>query len=138
MAIIYRNAGAWGAGKGARLTSLEGDGNFWDHEQRIADLETNPPVAVGIYAVDVTGNQMTIVLTDATELGPFTLPTNTWTWKGEWLPATVYFAGDLISQEGAIYLVLNNHTSDASFSHDGPRHQWLLVQPYSRSARAAV
>ena len=125
-------------GKGARLTSLEGDGNFWDHEQRIAEMESNPPVAVSIYAIDVTGNQMTIVLTDSTELGPFTLPTNTWTWKGEWLPATVYFAGDLISQEGAIYLVLVNHTSDPSFDTMAERRRWLLVQPDSRSTRAAV
>ena len=48
MALIYRNDGAWGAGKGARLTSLEADGNIHDLDARLHNVETNPPAAVSI------------------------------------------------------------------------------------------
>ena len=43
MPLIYRNAGAWGPGKGARLTSLEADGNVYDLDSRVLNLELNPP-----------------------------------------------------------------------------------------------
>ena len=48
MPLVYRNAGAWGAGKGARLTSLEADGNVYDLDVRVQSLEQNPPLAIGI------------------------------------------------------------------------------------------
>ena len=134
MTIIYRTAGAWGAGKGADLTAAEVDGNFYDHEGRIAELEENPPQAVSIVSIDVTGNQMTVQLSDSTELGPFTIPTSQWQWKGEWAPLTVYFANDVFSHDGSIYLVLIGHTSEASFSPDaegvdGFFYNLLLAQP---------
>jgi hypothetical protein len=74
MTITYRTAGAWGAGKGSNLTPAEVDGNFWDHEGRIAELEDSAPEPNNISNILVTGTQMTIVLEDATEFGPFTLP----------------------------------------------------------------
>jgi hypothetical protein len=118
MAVIYRNAGSWGSGKGARLTSLEVDENFYDHELRIADMEANPPSAVSIASIDVTGNQMTINLTDSSRLGPFTIPTSQWTWKGEWSASTLYGKFDVLSNEGSIYLVLVAHTSESTFAPD--------------------
>lgn len=39
MAVTFRTAGAWGAGKGSNLVAAEVDGNFWDHEERIVDVE---------------------------------------------------------------------------------------------------
>ena len=133
MAIIYRNNGAWGTGKGARLTSLEGDGNFYDHEQRINELESVAAVG-GIHEITVIGNQLTIEMTDGSTFGPFSLQNATWTWRGEWLPATVYLSGDIISYEGALYLVLTNHTSEASFDGDaedvnGLRYSNILSAP---------
>lgn len=68
MVLIYR------ADKGSPLTSDEVDGNFHDLDDRVTDLEDSPPAANGIANIVVDGTQMTIVLEDATELGPYTLP----------------------------------------------------------------
>jgi len=72
--IVYKNNGAWGTGKGSPLTSLEADGNTWDHEERIEELETNPTLPTSIANITVVGSQMSVVLTDATVLGPYTIP----------------------------------------------------------------
>ena len=64
MPLIFRNAGAWGAGKGARLTSLEADGNVYDLDSRLLGLENNPPAAVSIDHFTVSGNALTIYLTN--------------------------------------------------------------------------
>ncbi|TIN76786.1 hypothetical protein [Mesorhizobium sp.] len=74
MTVVYRTAGAWGAGQGYNLTALQVDGNFYDLDQRIQAIEDNPPEPVNISNITVTGTQMTIYLEDATVFGPFTLP----------------------------------------------------------------
>ncbi|RWO39497.1 MAG: hypothetical protein EOS11_22145 [Mesorhizobium sp.] len=74
MTIVYRTAGAWGAGQGYNLTALQVDGNFYDLDQRIQAIEDNPPEPVNISNITVVGTQMTIYLEDATVFGPFTLP----------------------------------------------------------------
>lgn len=74
MPIVYRNNGDWGAGKGSNLTSVEVDENFWDHEQRLVELETNPPEPVQISNIELVGTQLTIYMEDETEYGPFTVP----------------------------------------------------------------
>lgn len=138
MPLIYRNAGAWGAGKGARLTSVEADGNVFDLHSRLQNIEDNPPAAVGIDHFTVVGNALTIVLTNGTSQGPFTLPSAQWRWAGEWQPLTNYYALDLVGNAGSIYLVQHNHTSDAAFAADaedilGFRYARLIApadQPY--------
>ena len=115
MAIIYRTLGAWGPGKGADLTAAEVDGNFYDHEGRIADLETNPPDAVSIDTIDVTGNLLTITMTDASVQGPFVIPTTRFRWVGEWLPSVEYFENDVFFNDLSIYVVLFDHTSATTF-----------------------
>lgn len=74
MTITYRTAGAWGAGKASNLTPVEVDENFYDHEQRIADMEANPPEPNNISNIEVVGTQMTIHIEGGTSFGPFTLP----------------------------------------------------------------
>ena len=134
MALIYRNAGPWGPGKGARLTSLEADGNVLDLDSRIRNLEDNPPEAIGIDHFSVSGNALTIYLSNGSTHGPFTLPSASWRWAGEWQPLTLYYALDLVAQGGSIYLVQHNHTSDAAFAADaedieGFRYARLLAPP---------
>jgi len=109
MAIILRSV------KGSNLTPTEIDGNFSQLLARIVAIETVPPEAVSIDSFTVVGNQLTVIMTDATTRGPFTLPTATWTPAGEWTPATVYLAYNTISNGGNLYLVLLNHTSEATF-----------------------
>lgn len=74
MVLVYRTAGAWGAGKGANLVPAEIDSNFWDHEQRIDTLETTPPEPNQISNITQTGNTITVHLQDGTSYGPFELP----------------------------------------------------------------
>lgn len=134
MALTYRNPGDWGSGKGAPLTSLEADANIHDLDQRLIGLENNPPTAVGIQQISVAGNQMTIALTDASEQGPFTLPSASWNFRGEWQPSTIYAYCDVISQGGSLYFVLRAHTSGASFdpvaqNEDGYLYNLILTAP---------
>lgn len=115
MTIIFRTAGAWGAGKGSNLTPAEVDGNFWDHEQRLDSIETNPPAAVNIDYFTTSGNQMFAHMTDHSVIGPIEIPVGTWNFRGEWQPDTLYFAFDVVTFGTAVYLVNSEHTSEGSF-----------------------
>lgn len=134
MTIIYRTAGAWGAGKGANLSPAEVDRNFWDLAERLLAVERDPTGAVSIDHLSQNGNQLTVHLTNGTTQGPFTLPVAQWRWKGEWQPATIYFALDIVGNGGSIYLVQHNHTSDVVFAADaeditGFRYGRLIAPP---------
>lgn len=75
----YRGDGDWGTGKGALLTAEEVDENFWGHEERLADLETDIAAGPGrsISSITATGSQITVHYSDGTTDGPFTLPIST-------------------------------------------------------------
>jgi len=120
MPVIYRttDAGAWGTGKGGNLTPAEVDGNFYTLEQALAALALGPAPAE-ISTITVVGNQMTIILDDAREFGPYTLPTAALRWRGDWVAATAYQANDLVTVAGqGVFMVLTAHTSDATFDPD--------------------
>jgi len=72
--ITFRTAGAWGAGKGSNLTPAEVDENFHDLDGRVTEIEDNPPSPNQIADITQDGNQITIVMDDASTFGPFTLP----------------------------------------------------------------
>lgn len=119
MTIVYRTAGAWGAGKGSRLTASEVDGNFYDHEQRIAAAEAAIPAAnKSIDTIDVSGALMTITYTDTTT-DEFLLPMFELQGAGAWLNNTSYSRGDVVTVGGdGAYLVLVDHTTPVSGSFD--------------------
>ncbi|WP_217577314.1 hypothetical protein [Mesorhizobium sp. GbtcB19] len=73
-ALTFRTDGPWGAGKGSRLLSTEGDGNIWELAQRIAAIIADIPAPLNISNIEVDGTQMTIWLEDGSFFGPFTLP----------------------------------------------------------------
>jgi hypothetical protein len=120
VAVIYRTAGAWGAGNGANLTPAQVDGNFWDHEQRIDTLETTPPTPNNIANISATGSQLTITMDDASTFGPFTLPTARLIWTGDWADATAYGVNNVFRDPdtGSIYIVIKGHTSVDPFDPD--------------------
>lgn len=101
-----------GAGLAGRLTSAQADNNSWLIKQAVEALQA----ATGktISSATATGNQLTITYTDATT-DIITLPTATWTWRGEWDAGTSYAVNDLFSESGTIYLVLVAHTAATSF-----------------------
>jgi hypothetical protein len=122
LSLLYRTVGVWGAGKGSDLTAAEVDQNFYDLEQAVETLAANPAQPVEIEDVTVTdGDQMTFQMSDASELGPVTLPSSKPTWRGDWLPDTAYVTGDLFRAEDpltgttGIYYVNRSFTSDLAF-----------------------
>jgi hypothetical protein len=136
MALIYRTAGPWGAGKGANLVAGEVDGNFYDVDQRVVVLEdTMPEAANGIAFFSVTGNQFYVHMTDGTVQGPFVLPQVAWNFRGDWLPSTDYNANDVVTANGSVYLILVGHVSAEEFdagANDGAGHDYygrLLTNP---------
>ena len=115
VSITYVGNGDWGLGKGGPLSQAEFDGNLYEIAQAITDLQGGGGPAE-IDQITVSGSQMTVVLTDARVLGPYTLPRAVFSWRGDWAPATQYFGNDIVRVDGVgIYLVGYDHTSEASF-----------------------
>jgi hypothetical protein len=112
MGITYRSDGPWGPGKGSDLAPVDVDNNFW---QLVQDVTAKAVQGVGIANFHVVGDQMTVVLTDHTLLGPYTLPVVPITFGGAWLPLTQYYANTIITHGGTTYIVLANHVSAATF-----------------------
>ncbi len=118
--IVFRTTGPWGPGKGANLTPTEVDENFHDVDERIDTLETNPPVAVSIASISVVGSSMFVFLDDSTELGPFTLPTAVFNWRGDWAEGTSYVINDVFYSAGdGVYLVVTDFESASNFDSAG-------------------
>jgi hypothetical protein len=129
--IVYRTAGPWGAGQGSRLSANQVDFNFYNHDQAISALTASIPAGIAYFYVN--GNQLFVVLTDHTVLGPYILPTAAWNFRGAWLPNTSYSVNDVVTFGGSAYLVIFAHTSAATFdpnANDGHGHNLygLLVQ----------
>jgi hypothetical protein len=134
--IVYRNNGPWGAGKGAPLTSEEGDQNLAALVTALNELNLQSPVEIA--AINVSDNQMTIVMEDYTVFGPFTLPVASFAMRGAWTPDTLYARNDLFTATvdgvGGLYMANRAFTSPSgafnpnSGDMQGP-FQSLLV-PY--------
>lgn len=113
VSITYRSV------KGSNLTAAEVDGNFQSISDAIDDLEENPPDAISIAEISVTGGRMTITLTDASTFGPFDLPTAVFNWRGEWAAGNTYSALDFFTiEEDGLYLVLDDYTAPTEFDPD--------------------
>lgn len=124
----------WGDGLGRPLHAVEVDMNFWILLQMVIDLSNNPAQPAEITGIVVTDNAMTINLSDGSSFGPFALPVATFAWKGNWTPATPFKTWDLFNEADGLYLVLRNHTSNATFdSADGdiagPYYKLLIAYP---------
>ena len=131
MAIIYRTTGPWGTGKGANLVPAEVDGNFFDVSTRVTVLEDNIPAAAnGIAFFTIGGSNRDLFyvhMTNGTIQGPFTLPEKTWNFRGAWASSNVYNVDDVVTANGAVYLVLINHISASLFNpdaNDGSGHNY--------------
>lgn len=108
------------------LTADQIDGNFRELRDAI-DAMIASNVNVGIDDFDVTGDQFTVLMTDHTTRGPFTLPTAQANDRGTWQALTPYFVQDTFSINGTLYSVSFDHTSAASFdpgANDGLGHDY--------------
>src|SRR6185369_8335230 len=119
MAIVFRTAGAWGPGKGSRLTKAEVDNNFYELLTRIATLEGSMPSSgVGIASFQLVGlTQFSVTLTDSSTQGPFNLPLVDFPYRGTWSPSTSYTKRDTFTYNGKFYEVIapNPFTSALTF-----------------------
>jgi hypothetical protein len=141
--LIYRTTNAlrgW-TGIGRRLTKEEIDKNFGDLEERVWELEENPPSAVGVSNItQPTDNTFLVWLADGSSFGPFTLPMTRLRFREDgWLPSTGYFAGEMfVYERSGFYLVLQDHVSAATFVADAADTEGnfyrLLFNPFSGSS----
>ena len=113
MTVIYVTSGVWGAGTGAPLSAAEVDGNFYDVDQRIVELNDDLAEGKRIESVTYTSNSMTFHFTDGTtQVIP--LPIATLEFVGEWTNSTPYTRGQMVSGGGlGIFQVLVDHTTPA-------------------------
>lgn len=134
MALVFRTTdlAKWGVGKGANLTPTEVDTNFWDLQELIAAIELIEPAQIS--NITVTGNEMTVHMDNATTFGPFTLPVAAFNFRDTgWLPNTEFDAYDLFVYNNSLYLVLQDHLSDADFNPNAGNMQggyYALIMPF--------
>src|SRR5262245_12704835 len=111
--IVYVTTGAWGTGTGTPNSAAQVDGNFYDVDQRIADLVADVAEGKQIDTVTYTSNSMTFHFTDGTSQ-VIALPVATLSYVGEWTNSTPYVRGNLVSVRAkGMYQVLQDHTTPA-------------------------
>jgi hypothetical protein len=136
LALIFRTTddARWGPGKNAILTKEEFDDNNWTIDQAIKSLTENPTQPMEIGSITVEGNQMTITLSDGvTKFGPYTLPVAAFNVTGPFQGNHDYARFDLLQADDGMYLVLQPHTSLATFDpNDGNINgpYYYLMFPY--------
>lgn len=128
----------WGAANsGGNLSGTQFDENTWFFQQAILALQALPSAAAGIDHFTITGNQLTVTMTDHTTRGPYTIPVSAFNFRGDWQPGTVYLVNDVFTANGACYIVIFNHTSAATFNpgaNDGLGHNFyglMIASPGS-------
>ena len=135
--LTYRSADLtkWGAGLGSNLSAAQIDTNFWTLFAALQSVEDTQHTVADIDYFTVVADSLYITMTDHRVLGPLKIPTSQWNYRGTWVAATIYAANDIVTNNGAIYLVITPHTSNSSFSAgavDGTGHPYyglLLEQP---------
>lgn len=113
--ILFATDGPWGSGIGP-LTAAQVDGNFWDHDQRIEAIEANPPVAVSVSTITISGSVLKFHMSDGSTHN-VTAPTATFHWRGDYRPGKNYDVLDEIRVGGVgRVLVLQAHTAVDPFN----------------------
>jgi hypothetical protein len=117
VAITFRGAGAWGAGKGSNLNQSEFDNNNYNLKQAVEAALAASTAPNEITSITVTGNLMTIHMAGGGTFGPFVLPVATFTDRGDWAPSTLYSYADIFTDSASgLYMVLQDHTSGLTFN----------------------
>lgn len=132
----FRTSGPWGAANsGGNLSGPQFDENTYFFLQAITALQSAPSAAAGIAFFTITGDQLTVTMTDHTTRGPYTIPISAFRFRGAWQPFVTYFVNDVITANGACYIVTFDHTSAATFNagaNDGLGHDFyglMLASP---------
>lgn len=133
MAVIYRTAGAWGAGKGANLEPAEVDENFYTLVLALAALELEEPIQIS--SITVEGNILTVHMENGTTY-PVEIPIAAFRWRGDWQAGTDYEPFDIFVTNDGLYFVLQDYSpgSDDPFDPDvsnmtGPLLALMIAYP---------
>ncbi len=117
----------WGtANSGGDLSAAQFDDNTWWAYSNITALLARPtPSEIDHFVL--VGDQLTVIMSDHTTRGPYTIPTSAFRFRGDWQPNTVYLVNDVFTINGSTYIVIFSHTSQATFSagaNDGLGHNY--------------
>lgn len=113
------------------LSADQFDDNVDNFDERIIAIEDDPPEAVSVDSITVVGDQLTFVMTDLTDRGPFTLPVAQENDRVAWAPSTLYAVNDTFSINGSFYRVIFAHTSALTFdagANDGLGHDYYRLR----------
>lgn len=117
MTIVYVTTGPWGGGSGTPNSAAQVDGNFYDVDQRIVDLNADLAEGKRIGHVTYTSSSMTFYYTDATtQVIP--LPVTTLEYVGPWTSNTPYVRSNLFTADNGFYQVLVDHTTPPGATFD--------------------
>lgn len=131
LSITFRGTGAWGAGKGSRLTIPEMDDNFYVLRQALQDLIDNPPTPNEIAGFEVDGARFTVVMDDGSRLGPLPLPVIMIRWRSTYQVGAFYQELDIFTVPNlGVFMVLQDHVGEDPFDpnlvdSNGPFYQQL-------------
>lgn len=131
--IVYRTDGPWGTGLGANLPAATIDGNFYDLDGRVTDLESNPPTARSILSIVTDSNIMTITYTDSST-DVLVLPVASIRFTGPYQGGTTYLINDIFTVNGQVYIVRHGLTAPDDFNPnettvDGTAYSLILDRP---------
>lgn len=135
--LTYRtdDSTRWGTGYGSDLPANVIDLNFWALFGAVDTLENNQATTVSISYFVLVGDQLYIHMSNHSVQGPFTVPHTVWNPRGNFLGGQTYQPLDVVSTNGALYIINVAHTSVAPFDPnrtDGNGHNLyslLLEQP---------
>lgn len=103
------------------LTVEEFDANFTTLKAMIDYVTSHPVAGVSVSSITQAGSAgpLTFHMSDGSTRGPFSLPTASFRFRGDWAALTTYVSGDFFSVEDVgLYVVLKSHTSGAEFDPD--------------------
>lgn len=124
--ITFYTNGDWGAGKGAALTTVEVDTNFYNLKLAVEELQGVGLAPESIGTIVQVGDVLTITGSGGTNFGSFTLPSRRMNPTGDWTTATEYAIDDLVYQAASVYACAEAHTA-GTFSADLAAGYWVLV-----------
>lgn len=111
MTIVYVTTGAWGTGSGTPNSAAQVDGNFYDVDQRVAELNADLAEGKRVDSITYDANSMTVHFTDGTSQ-VIPLPIAVITYVGQWTNGTPYTRDQMVSVRGlGMYQVLVDHTT---------------------------
>lgn len=101
------------------LSADQIDGNFVYLQDQIDTInDALPDASRGIDDIDIVGDQITFTMTDATTIGPLTLPVADFGQVDAWQALHIYAKNTLFTANSALYIVRLNHTSAATFDEN--------------------